>query len=278
MLRTGAKIMLSVFAAAPALLATAATVATAAAEPTLTVAWRIKPPYHYIENGIEKGFLLERAKLIFATAEIPARFVEMPSKRIWANFEHGTKSYCSIGWYQLPSRERIVQYSKVFHVDQPQTLLIAPVAVQRVRSHKTLDSLLHDPSLSLGVVDGVSYGPQIDNLIAHSGNQVTRKTVEPSTMARMVAANRISFMFIDRDDWTYLTAHEDSLRRIAQHDFSDMPVGLKRYIVCSKDVPAAVMVRLNKAIDSVKSNGETDGSAPLRDASKLLPIRSKPMP
>lgn len=233
-------------------IAASATSAAAATDPdALTVAWRNKPPYHYFENGVEKGFLLDRAKQVFALAEVPAHFVEVPAKRIWASLAGGVKNYCSIGWYLLPEREQIAQFSVIFHTDPPHTLLIAPEAVARVRAHHTLASLLADHSLSLGVVDGVSYGPLLDAMIRTSQNDVERKTIEVNIMTRSVAANRVSFMFIDRDDWKYLRDTEESLRRTVQLDFPDMPPGLNRYIVCSKDVPAATMDKLNKAIESI---------------------------
>ena len=36
------------------------------AEQPIAVAWRDKAPYHYNENGIDKGSLLLRAKQLFA--------------------------------------------------------------------------------------------------------------------------------------------------------------------------------------------------------------------
>lgn len=218
----------------------------------LTVAWRDKAPYHYMENGVAQGFLLDRARRIFDVAGIPARFVEEPAKRIWANFAGGATAYCSIGWYKLPEREAVAQYSEPFHTDPPHTILVAPGALQQVRAHRTLASLLTDTSLILGVVDGVSYGPELDNMIKNTRNQVERKTVSPALMTRSVAANRVSFMFIDRDDYEYLRERDDGMRGAVQVDFPDLPPGLNRYIVCSKDVPRETMAALNKAIEKVR--------------------------
>src|SRR5471030_1751105 len=88
-----------------------------AAAPVITVSWRDKPPYHYMEDGVGKGFLLERAKEIFSVAGIDAHFVNEPQKRIWANFQHGASQYCSISWYRLPERESVAQYSQPLHID-----------------------------------------------------------------------------------------------------------------------------------------------------------------
>lgn len=222
--------------------------AMAAHAQTLTVAWRNKPPHQYVEDHVEKGIFLERAKRVFSEAQLPAKFVEEPAKRIWNNFEIGTKNYCSIGWYRLPERESLVQFSAVFHTDPPHTLLASPAAVAPVMAHKTLASLLTDKTLTLGVVDGVSYGPQLDALIRRSRNKIERNTASPMVMAHMIGANRASFMFIDREDWEFLRDKEKSLQGTTQIDLKGMPPGLDRYIVCSKDVPAAAMKKINRVL------------------------------
>ncbi|MQA39120.1 substrate-binding periplasmic protein [Rugamonas aquatica] len=216
--------------------------------PPLTVAWRDKPPYHYTEQGEAKGFLLERVKNIFSVAGVPVQFVNEPQKRIWANFTHGATNYCSISWYRLPEREAVAQYTSPIHEDLPHTVLISQAAVQRVKAHPTLSSLLDDPSLTLGVVEGVSYGPALDQMIKDSKNQIMSRTVETTLMMRMLTVGRASFMFVDREDWEYFRAREKTLHVAVRHDFPDMPPGMKRHILCSKDVPAETMAKLNQAI------------------------------
>ena len=237
--------------AAPIAALLACTLLGPACAKPLTVAWRDKAPYHYVDNGVEKGILIERARKIFATAGLETRFVREPAKRIWANFQSGSSAYCSFGWYRLPEREAFSQFSQPIHVDPPHTVLVAPEAVAAVGAHTTLASLLADRKLTIGTVDGVSYGPELDALIKAGANQVLRRTDEPSAMMRMIAADRGSFMLVDRDDLDYYREQEPTLAHAIQRDFPDMPAGLSRHILCSKDVSAETMVRINKAIDIV---------------------------
>lgn len=223
----------------------------ARAQEPITVAWRDKAPYHYKENGVEQGFLLLRAKQLFAQAEVPAVFVETPAKRIWHDFAYGKKSFCSIGWYRLPERERLAQFSRAFHVDPPQILLVGPKALPAIQAHKRFAALLADPNISLGVVDGVSYGPILDQLISQSANRVEPVTVSPANLMRMVAANRVNYMFADQADWQYLRSRETGLESISEYHFSDLPPGLERFIICSKDVPSTVIDKLNRAIETL---------------------------
>ena len=240
--------------------ATLAGGAWCAPEP-LTVAWRDKPPYHYIEQGQPKGFLLERVKTIFSTAGIAAQFVNEPQKRIWANFTHGATNYCSISWYKLPEREAVAQFTSPIHEDQPHTVLISQAFVQRVTAHQTLSSLLDDPGLTLGIVEGVSYGPALDQMIKNSKNHVMSRTVETTLMMRMLSVGRASFMFVDREDLNFFRPREKLLQSTVQHDFPDMPPGMKRHIVCSKDVPQETMARLNQAIAATGGSSNPGYSA-----------------
>ncbi len=224
---------------------------SAAAENIVTVAWRTKPPHQYIENGVEKGVLLERAKQVFAQAQIKTKFVEEPAKRIWNNFSIGTKNYCSFGWYRLAERESLVQFSAVFHTDPPHTILVSPAATQLVSAHLSLAALMADSSLSLGMVDAVSYGPALDAMIKNSKNKIERSMTLPMNMARMIGANRASYMLIDREDWEYLKDTDKNLRQTKQIDLPDMPPGLDRFIVCSKDVSAEQMAAINSAIQKI---------------------------
>lgn len=215
---------------------------------TLTVAWREKPPHQYIENGQEKGVLLELAKQVFAESKLKTTFIEEPAKRIWANFKNGRTNYCSFGWYKIPERAALVQYSDRFYRDPPHTLLVANSALNQVRSHKNLKSLLADSNLSLAIVDGVSYGEQLDQLFLTSKNKIIRSSAAPMIMVRMINANRASLMLIDREDWHYLSSKDDQLSELTQVDVEGMPAGLERYIVCSKDVGPAVMRNINTAL------------------------------
>lgn len=228
-----------------------AAAASARAEPLphLTMAWRDKPPYHYLEQGLEKGFLLARARAVMQTVGAEVQFVREPSKRIWANFQSGISNYCSFGWYRLAEREAIAHYSIPFHVDPPHIVVIAPGAAQAVARHDSLASLLADRRLVFGVVDGVSYGAALDKAIAASANQVVRRTVEPMAMARMLAAGRVDFMLMDREDWAYFQERDLSLKGVGRRDLKDMPAGLERYIVCSRETPPEFMARINKAIE-----------------------------
>ena len=230
----------------------------------ITVAWRDNPPYNFVEQDKEKGFLLARGKRIFEQAHVPAHFVLEPTKRIWAKFRVGTPMYCSLGRYRIAEREPIMQYSLPIHIDPPRIVLASPVAAEQVGRHATLVSLLGDPALAMGMSDGASFGTELDAMLANAGAKVERRTVESPLMMKLLAANRVSFVIVDRVAWQYWRMHDPAALGVVPHDFPDMPAGQKRYLVCSKDVPPAVMNRLNGAIKSMKISSQLPTEAELR--------------
>ena len=52
----------------------------------------------------------------------------------------------------------------------------------------------------------------------------------------------------DRDVWEFTRPRQPDLATVARYDVPDVPPGLQRHIVCSLDVPAASIGRLNLAI------------------------------
>lgn len=224
------------------------------AESSITVVWPARPPFQYVENGIAKGVRLERAKQVFAMAKISTQLIEEPAKRIWASFAAGKKNYCSFDWYKLPEREQIVQFSVAFEKTPPYSVLTNDSVLAQVSAHKNLRSLMADPELTLGSLDSVSYGKELESMIFYSRNKQLRMNVLPRIMARMIGANRASYMLIDKREWEFLKIGDSYISNTRILDLEDVPEGLDSFIVCSKDVSASVMSRLNAAIIKVGSN------------------------
>jgi hypothetical protein len=67
-------------------------------------------------------------------------------------------------------------------------------------------------------------------------------------MIQMLAANRFSYMFADRNDWGHMRSHYKEMASVVQVDEPDLPPGQKRHIVCSKTTAPGVIERLNQAI------------------------------
>jgi len=230
---------------------------TASGDEGIRMVFREKPPYSYTEHGVQKGFLLERTRQIVSKSGVKAVFEVVPVKRIFAEIEANTEAICSFGWYKNPERERYGRFTVPILTDRPHIVLVNTNSLKAVKRHKTLKSLLADSSRSMSVVDGTSYGMELDAMIAAARVSVDRALVSPIQMAQKVAAQRTDFMLMDQDDYEYLLTTDASFRnaKLVKIEFPDMPPGLKRYIICSRMVEEEIIRRLNAAIVSI-GNGK----------------------
>ena len=216
----------------------------------LLMVFRDKPPYSFVENGVAKGFLLERTRRVLGRAGIETEFREMPPKRIFLEIEKNEQAICSFGWYKIPEREKYARFSVPLHQDRPHVVLVGPRSADAVRRHVALKGLMSDRSLVMAGADGVSYGAELDAMINSFPGTIDRTLQSPLQVAKKLAAQRADFMLIDQDDHDFLTASNADFRGdgLVRIEFPDMPPGLKRYILCSQQVGSDTMRRINAAI------------------------------
>lgn len=217
---------------------------------SLVIVFRDKPPYSYIENGVQKGFLLERMRRVLKLARIDAQFSDMPPKRIFSEIEANKQRICSFGWYKIPERESYAQFSQPLHQDRPHLLLAGEKSAPDIRRQKTLRGVMNDSRLTLAAADGVSYGPELDALISAFPGKLDRALIPPLLVAKKIAAGRADFMFIDQEDYDYLIASTPEFRAagLIPVTFQDTPAGLKRYVLCSRLVDSETMKKIDAAI------------------------------
>ena len=223
-----------------------------AKEPDLVVLYRDKPPYFYTQNGRPAGFLLERTMDILKRAGLRATYEETPLKRITMQIQSSPTPVCSPGWYKLPEREAYAQFSIAIHEDKPHLVLAGAHVADQMRATKSLREVFANPNLKIGKVSGISYGTVLDTMIGSAAQEAMDSTVTPLGLAKMIKAKRADYMLIDEEDYKYLNARGDvDAEGLVPVRFSDMPPGLKRYIMCSKSVSPQTMAKLDRAIAQV---------------------------
>ncbi|MDT9002219.1 transporter substrate-binding domain-containing protein [Paucibacter sp. APW11] len=226
----------------------AATAQTPAGD-ELLIEYRDKPPLSYTEAQRPAGILIDKTREIFKRAGISIQLSEVPLKRIVKDIQNNQQRVCSPGWYKLVEREQYARFSLAIHQDAKQRVLVAPGALAVARSHASIVSLLADRRLQLATVNGVSYGAELDQLIVAAARPALAVSVTPQQLARMINAGRADYMFIDQDDYEYLEQQGELGGNQAQAlSFSDMPAGLYRYLMCSKQVDDGTLQRINDAI------------------------------
>ncbi|MEI7611588.1 MAG: transporter substrate-binding domain-containing protein [Betaproteobacteria bacterium] len=217
---------------------------------TLLMAYINKPPYSYSDNGVAKGFLLERSRRVMSRAGLDVRFQEMSAKRVLLEVKNNKQALCSLGWYKNAEREAYARFSVSIHEDRPHLVLVGPRSLEGVRRHGTLKSLMSDRTLVLVTSEGFSYGPELDLMITTFPGTIDSTLQPPLQLVKKMLAKRADFMFIDQEDFDYLKESNSDFGAdgLVQLKYPDMPPGLKRYILCSQKVGDDVLRRINAGI------------------------------
>ncbi|MCE4554832.1 substrate-binding periplasmic protein [Roseateles cellulosilyticus] len=231
----------------------------ALAQGPLTIEYRDKPPYSYTEAGKPAGFLMERTARVLTRAGLDVRYAEVPVRRTLQNLQADREPLCSPGFYKNAERQAFARFSLPIHRDRPQVVLAHRSVAPQIRRLRRLAQLFADASLQPGVLEGVSYGVQLDQYLAAAARPPLRAQHTPLQLARMVAMRRADYMFIDEEDYGWLRKEQDFAELpVVRIEFTDMPRGELRYLVCSRQVLPQTMERINQAIRAMQPETPTE--------------------
>lgn len=221
----------------------------ALAQTALTIEYRDKPPYSYTEAGKPAGFLMERTARLLQRAGLKVSYAEVPVRRTLQHLQANQAALCSPGLYKNPERETFARFSLPIHRDRPHVVLAHAEAVAQMRRLTRVAQLFSDASLQPGLLDGVSYGMQLDQYLAGAARAPVRAQLTPLQLARMVGLRRVDYMLIDEEDLSWLRKDPDfALLPLVRLEFPDMPRGELRYLACSQQVTPQTLERINQAI------------------------------
>ena len=232
---------------------------TALAQAPLTIEYRDKPPYTYTDGGKPAGFLMDRTARLLKRAGLEARYAEVPIRRTLLNLQANQAPMCAPGLYKIPEREAFARFTLPIHRDKPHVVLAHADVAARIRALPKLAQLFADPTLQPGLVDGVSYGRQLDQFLSATARPALRAQLNPLQLARMVGAKRVDYMLIDEEDLGWLRKDpEFTPLPLVRVEFADMPRGELRYLACTQQVPQPTMDRLNQAIRELLPEAQPD--------------------
>jgi uncharacterized protein (TIGR02285 family) len=231
----------------------------ALAQAQLNIEYRDKPPYSYTVGGKPAGFLMERTARLLKRAGIEARYVEVPFRRTLQNLQLNQAAVCSPGLYKNPEREAFARFSLPIHRDKPHVVLANASVAAQIRAMPRIAQLFADASLQPGLLDGVSYGVQLDQFLASAAKPALRAQLTPMQLARMVGVRRVDYMLIDEEDLNWLRRDpEFTPLPLVRIEFADMPRGELRYLACSMQVTPQTLDRINHAIRELVPESQPD--------------------
>jgi len=226
---------------------------------SLAIEYRDKPPYSHTVDGKPAGFLMERTIRLLKRAGIEARYAEVPIRRTLQNLQANQVALCSPGLYKNPEREAFARFSLPIHRDKPHVVLAHANAAGQIRAMTRVAQLFADASLQPGLMDGVSYGQQLDQFLASAPKPPIRAQLAPLQLARMVGVRRVDYMLIDEEDLNWLRKDpEFTPLPLVRIEFADMPRGELRYLACSMQVAPQTLDRINQVIRELLPEAQGD--------------------
>ncbi len=230
----------------PTLVATPAT--TEPPANNIILHYHERPPYMATSGASVEGLTATPAGEAFAQAGIVFEWQQTPSNRQLEVIKSNGGRDCGLGWFKNPEREEFARFTVPLYQDKAMVAL-ARADNAAIISGKTVGAVLQDAALTLLVKDGYSYGAFIDGAIAEYAPQKTSTTVENVNMIQMIHSQRADYFFIAPEETEPLIkAAELAVEDFKLVEFSDMPVGNKRYIMCSLNVEPGVIEQLNAAL------------------------------
>ncbi len=211
-----------------------------------------RPPLYFTEaDGSPGGFLNEIARLILDDAKVSSAFVEMPSTRVEPSL--WKMSYAAgIGWFKTAARERLARFSAPIYQDLPLVAVVNSARARALGHEATIDRILGS-GLTLGTIQGFSYGDFADKAIARLKPKLETIVGEQSALVKMVARGRADILLLGLEEAGYLMENDrESGAALRIVKISDAPAGTLRYIMFSKGVDAATVARIDAAIGRVK--------------------------
>lgn len=215
----------------------------------ISLLYHERPPYADTTETGAKGLTATPAGQAFERAGIRFQWELTPSKRQMKRIQNDKGCFCAIGWFKNPDREKIAKFTDAIYQDKPQ-IALAKSDNKKLKTGMSLDEVLSDPDIIVEIKDGYSYGSFLDAKIAQHAPKTDVTTQENTHMLKKIHLNRADFFFIAPEEADILINASGLPKTDFKYiSFPDMPLGEKRYIMCSKKVKDAVIRRINTAIN-----------------------------
>ncbi len=209
----------------------------------------LRPPYYQVDaQGKVGGLVAGQAARIFRQAGICYHWHELPANRHLRWIRETHRPACAVGWFKNRAREQFAQFSLPIYQDQP-LVVVSRRDSGLKKYYPAAANLLRQKSLTLGLPKGFSYGPYLDAEIVH-WQTPTYETNRPiSGLLEMLERKRFDYVFMAQEEADYLQ-HNTTEPKLVSILIGDLPKGNQRYLLCSKNLDAGSLDKLNAEIRS----------------------------
>lgn len=215
---------------------------------TVNLMFLERPPYAtFHESKNPHGILIEPVEKAFQEAGISYRLLEVPVVRQLAILKANKDFDCGIGWFKREERAVYAKYSKAFFQDLPTVGIVATDS--SLPNSAKLKDILSTTRLTWTVVDGYSYDPYVEGLMKEHKTPLQTINGNLNNLVNMIDKNHASITMLARQEAQYYVNREQFKGRLRIVDFSDVPAGEERYLLCSKKVDDALLEKINKSFE-----------------------------
>lgn len=211
------------------------------------VTYSERPPYTTTQDdGTPGGLTGAPSAAAFKAAHIPVQWHKVPTNRqLWMVKDQAGMS-CAIGWFATAERQQYAKFTKPIYRDRSWVVLTnASFAARNIAS---LEELARQSDARVLIKDNYSYGG-LDDFMKKWQPVTAISTASTIKMVQSVSTGIVDLMFVSEDEGNYIVRQlGEQMPKLRLLQFKDMPRGMERHIMCSKNVPDEVIARLNKAI------------------------------
>lgn len=234
-----------------ALLAMLVCSSAVAAEPLL-VTFIDKPPYYYADaSGEARGFLVERTRQILGEAKIEVSFEARPASRVLHEIRTESRVSCSIGWFRNAERETFARFSRPIYHDRPLLGVVQRAHAAEFPSPHSIAALAAS-GVRIGSVAGFSHGEAVDRALARMATPVDLAPAPAQNLSKLLAG-RVDLALFNSEELDHLIVVTPGVSsRLARIEFSDVPPGSARHLMCSRHIAPGLLERIDAAISRLR--------------------------
>ncbi len=203
------------------------------------------PPF-FIHNGPLKGQGYEDLVTDILEEQLPLYDYDIVIANIarhYYNFQHGEK-VCTVGFYKTPEREEFAYFSIPSFFTLPTVLIVKKDNHTKFGGQKvvTLDTLLNNEDVIVGIAKDRSYGRYVDEVIA--GHKEQKNIVElakqdlAQAFFKMLLADRIDALLGLPEEAMYMAEQMGARDEIMTLTIAENQKGYDgwlSYVACSKN-------------------------------------------
>lgn len=207
-----------------------------------------RPPYatNLDGNKIPRGLLVDPVEKAFQEANIPHRWVEVPIVRQLAILKSNQDLDCGVGWFQRDERKVYAKYSKAVFQDLPTVGVVTNKST--LPASLKINDLLTEGKVDWTIIDGASYDPYVEKLMKEHKTTVQVVNGNFGNLVNMIDKNRAAITMLARQEAQHYAEQKEFKGRLRIIDFTDVPPGEARYMLCSFKVSEELMEKINKSL------------------------------